>query len=115
MSRLLPLCKGLPGSCYKKMEGGQAQVIQENCIACGTCIDECPQHAKAYRTDAGKVLQWIDSETPMVLSIAPSFATSYSEWEQKTPAVSFAFAGVYAHQRNGCWCLLYSTGHGILY
>lgn len=66
-----------------KMEGGQAQVIQENCIACGTCIDECPQHAKAYRTDAGKVLQWIDSETPMVLSIAPSFATSYSEWEQK--------------------------------
>ncbi len=80
-----------------KMEGGQAQVIQENCIACGTCIDECPQHAKAYRTDAGKVLQWIDSETPMVLSIAPSFATSYSEWN-KTPAVSFAVAGVYAYQ-----------------
>ncbi len=66
-----------------KMEGGQAQVIQENCIACGTCIAECPQHAKAYRTDAGLVLQWIGSETPMVISIAPSFATSYSEWEQK--------------------------------
>ena len=66
-----------------KMEGGQAQVIQENCIACGTCIAECPQHAKAYRTDAGMVLQWIDSETPMVISVAPSFATSYTDWEQK--------------------------------
>ncbi|MBU1370782.1 MAG: 4Fe-4S binding protein [Bacteroidetes bacterium] len=66
-----------------KMEGGQAQVVQELCIACGTCIAECPQHAKAYRTDYGKVLQWSSDSVQMVISVAPSFATSYTRWEQQ--------------------------------
>lgn len=66
-----------------KMEGGQAQVVTENCIACGTCITECPQHAKTYTTDYGKVLQMLELNHTMIVSLAPSFAGYYTEWEQK--------------------------------
>lgn len=66
-----------------KMEHGQAQVVTDSCIACGTCIGECPQHAKAYRTDYGKVLQMLENGDHLAVSIAPSFAACYNEWEFK--------------------------------
>lgn len=66
-----------------RMENGQAHVVTENCIACGTCIAECPQHAKAYRTDVHAVFEWLEQGLPVAFSVAPSFAGSYSEWEQK--------------------------------
>ncbi|MDR2979272.1 MAG: 4Fe-4S binding protein [Bacteroidales bacterium] len=66
-----------------KMESGQAQVVTENCIACGTCIIECPQHAKTYTTDYGKVLQMLEGNQTLIVSLAPSFAGYYTEWEQK--------------------------------
>ncbi len=66
-----------------KMENGQAQVVTENCIACGTCIIECPQHAKTYTTDYGKVLQMLEAGGELVVSVAPSFAGFYTEWERK--------------------------------
>jgi iron only hydrogenase large subunit-like protein len=66
-----------------KMEGGQAQVIADQCIACGTCIAECPQHAKAYRTDYGKVLAMLEANDDLAVSLAPSFAACYTPWEQK--------------------------------
>lgn len=66
-----------------KMKDGQAQVITENCIACGTCVTECPQHAKTYTTDYGKVLQMLEGDHSLIISVAPSFAGYYSEWEQK--------------------------------
>ncbi|MDL2311555.1 4Fe-4S binding protein [Bacteroidales bacterium OttesenSCG-928-B11] len=66
-----------------KMENGQAQVVAANCIACGTCITECPQHAKTYTTDYGKVLQMLEGNYTLIVSLAPSFAGYYTEWEQK--------------------------------
>ncbi len=66
-----------------KMENGQARVLADQCIACGTCIAECPQHAKAYRTDYGKVLMMLEQGEQIALSLAPSFASYYTPWEQK--------------------------------
>lgn len=66
-----------------KMENEQAQVITENCITCGTCVIECPQHAKTYATEYGKVLQMLEGNHTMIISVAPSFAGYYNEWEQK--------------------------------
>lgn len=66
-----------------KMEKGQAQVVAENCIACGTCITECPQSAKTYITDYGKVLQMLEGNHTLIVSLAPSFAGYYTDWEQK--------------------------------
>lgn len=57
-----------------KMEDGQAMVIPENCISCGTCIPECPQNAKTYKKDTEIVLDFLFGEEQVIISIAPSFA-----------------------------------------
>lgn len=66
-----------------RMHEGQAQVIPERCIACGTCILNCPQHAKEYRSDYGRVLQMIEDGETLAISIAPAFASYYSGWERE--------------------------------
>jgi iron only hydrogenase large subunit-like protein len=64
-----------------KMENGQAFVIQERCILCGNCIKECPQHAKSYRREIEKAKQLILDGYTVAISIAPSFAAAFEEWE----------------------------------
>lgn len=66
-----------------RMHEGQAQVIPERCIACGTCILNCPQHAKEYRSDYGRVLQMIEDGETLAISIAPAFAAYYTGWERE--------------------------------
>ena len=34
-----------------RMKEGQAFVVDDLCINCGTCIRECPQGAKTFRQD----------------------------------------------------------------
>lgn len=66
-----------------KMENGQAYVVAERCISCGTCIRECPQGAKAFRHDIEHAVRLIATGQPVGVSIAPSFAAAFSEWERK--------------------------------
>lgn len=63
-----------------KMHNGQAQVIEENCISCGTCISECPQQAKSYRHELDTVLDLLDKYDSVAITVAPSFAAVYPEW-----------------------------------
>lgn len=65
-----------------KIENGQAQVIPEKCISCGTCVIECPQSAKTYRKDIDKVKKYINDGEKLIISVAPSFAGLYNEWER---------------------------------
>lgn len=94
-----------------KMENGQAQVIAENCIACGTCITECPQHAKMYTTDYGKVLQMLEGNNNLIISLAPSFAAYYNEWEQKRLPSALRALGFHfvAETAAGAWHTAIST------
>ncbi len=66
-----------------KMENGQAKVIPENCISCGTCIPECPQNAKTYVKNTDEVLDFLSGKQQVIISIAPSFASVYNKWERK--------------------------------
>lgn len=66
-----------------RMENGQAYVVEERCISCGTCIRECPQGAKSFRNDVEKAARLIASGGTVAASIAPSFVSVFSEWEQK--------------------------------
>ncbi len=88
-----------------KMDHGQAQVVPELCIACGTCIDECPQHAKAYRTDYSKVIDMLEKGDRVAISIAPSFASCYSEWAfKRLPSALRALGFQYvAETAVGAW------------
>ena len=88
-----------------RMKDGQAEVVTDKCIACGTCITVCPQHAKAYRTDYGKVLQMLEDGEHPALSLAPSFVVYYSEWEQKRLASAIRMLGFsyVAETAIGAW------------
>ncbi|MBU2553135.1 MAG: 4Fe-4S binding protein [Bacteroidetes bacterium] len=75
---------------------GQAQVIASRCIACGTCVNECPQGAKSYRSDLEKLDDMIKSAEKLAFSIAPSFAALFSPWGQKRlPSALRALGAVY--------------------
>lgn len=65
------------------MHKGQAFVEEDRCLACGTCIRECPQGAKQFRSDIECAVRLIASGRPVAVSLAPSFAAAYSDWERK--------------------------------
>ena len=65
------------------MHKGQAFVEEDRCLACGTCIRECPQGAKQFRNDIERAVRLISSGKPVSVSLAPSFAAAYSDWERK--------------------------------
>lgn len=66
-----------------RMQGAQASVVEERCIACGTCIRECPQGAKMFRNDVARVAALAASGARIAASVAPSFATVFSDWERR--------------------------------
>jgi iron only hydrogenase large subunit-like protein len=76
-----------------RMHDGQAQVLPERCIACGTCIINCPQHAKEYRPELTKVLDMLASDEPVALSLAPSFVSYYHEWQHRRLPSALRLAG----------------------
>jgi len=57
-------------------------VVEERCIGCGTCIRECPQQAKAYRSDLDVLRERMAQGTQAVVSIAPAFAAVFTEGER---------------------------------
>jgi len=65
------------------MRAGQAYVDPERCIACGTCIRECPQKAKTFRSDIDEAKKILECGGKIAVSIAPSYVTVYNEWQLK--------------------------------
>lgn len=65
-----------------RMHDGQAYVNEERCITCGTCIRECPQQAKAFRSDIEAVQHMLSNGSKVAVSLAPSFAAIFSEWQR---------------------------------
>lgn len=58
--------------------GDQANIENDLCIKCGTCVKECPQHAKTIRFSVDLVKDLIASQREVIVSVAPSFAAIYS-------------------------------------
>jgi PAS domain S-box-containing protein len=76
-----------------KMKDGQAQVLPDRCIACGTCIVNCPQHAKEYRSELGLVLELLASDGHVSVSMAPSFVSYFEEWSVRRIPSALRLAG----------------------
>ena len=62
-----------------KVENSQASVSPEKCISCGTCVRECPQHAKHFRNDTFRAKELLAEEVNVAVSLAPSFAGIYAQ------------------------------------
>lgn len=66
-----------------RMREGQAFEVAESCLACGTCIRECPQGAKSFRQDLDRVKALMAEPGMVAISVAPSFAALFNDWERR--------------------------------
>ncbi len=62
-----------------KVENGYASVMPELCILCGQCVEICPNSAKRVRDDLPHVRQLLSMKSRVMVSLAPSFVTEFSE------------------------------------
>ncbi|MED9822881.1 MAG: [Fe-Fe] hydrogenase large subunit C-terminal domain-containing protein [Christensenellales bacterium] len=87
MASFLTLKKSNCKNCYKcirscpvksiRFSGNQAHIIDNECILCGHCFVVCPQGAKQIVDDTEKVKVMLQSEDPVIVSLAPSFIANY--------------------------------------
>ncbi len=74
-------------NCYKcirhcpvksiRFSGNQAYIIGNECIMCGHCFVVCPQDAKQIVDETEKVRVLLQSDEPVIASLAPSFIANY--------------------------------------
>jgi len=57
--------------------GGQAEVIDERCIACGNCTKVCSQGAKVFLNTTDRVVKLLDASSKVAAIIAPSFPAEF--------------------------------------
>lgn len=62
-----------------KIQSGSAAVIPEQCVLCGHCVDVCPAGAKRVRDDLDKVKELLKTRKKVVVSLAPSFISDFTE------------------------------------
>ncbi len=72
-------------NCYKcvrscpvksiKIKDYQAEIMEDSCIMCGTCLQVCPQNAKHIRDDIDIVKGFMEDGYTVIASLAPSFVT----------------------------------------
>lgn len=62
-----------------KIENGHAMIMPELCIACGHCVEICPVGAKRVRNDLDRVRRLLLAKKQVIVSLAPSFLTEFSD------------------------------------
>lgn len=62
-----------------RIVGGQAEVIDERCIACGNCTKVCSQGAKVFLNTTDRVAKLLGSDPKVAAIIAPSFPAEFSD------------------------------------
>src|SRR5512135_1061689 len=62
-----------------RIVGGQAEVIDERCIACGNCTKVCSQGAKVFLNTTDRVIRLLNSCPDVVALVAPSFPAEFAE------------------------------------
>lgn len=55
------------------VKDGRAEIMPDNCVLCGRCLQICPQSAKTLVSDLEKVKGFLAGGEKVVISIAPSY------------------------------------------
>ena len=76
-------------NCYKclrncpvkaiRFTSGQAEIMPDLCISCGTCVRICPQGAQQAESQLKTVQRMLDRGERVVASLAPR-STAHSRW-----------------------------------
>ncbi len=62
-----------------RIVGGQAEVIDERCIACGNCTKVCSQGAKVFLNTTDRVVKLLENNSKIAAIVAPSFPAEFSD------------------------------------
>jgi iron only hydrogenase large subunit-like protein/nitrogen-specific signal transduction histidine kinase len=62
-----------------RIVGGQAEVIDERCIACGNCTKVCSQGAKVFLNTTDRVIKLLENNLKVAAIVAPSFPAEFSD------------------------------------
>jgi iron only hydrogenase large subunit-like protein len=62
-----------------RIVGGQAEVIDERCIACGNCTKVCSQGAKVFLNTTDRVRRLLETEPRVAAIVAPSFPAEFAD------------------------------------
>lgn len=60
-----------------RIVGGQAEVIDERCIACGNCTKVCSQGAKVFLNTTDRVMKLLEGSSKKAAIVAPSFPAEF--------------------------------------
>lgn len=60
-----------------RIVAGQAEVIEDRCIACGNCTKVCSQGAKVFLNTTDRVKKLLEKHNDVVAMIAPSFPAEF--------------------------------------
>ena len=63
-----------------RIVGGQAEVIEERCVACGNCTKVCSQGAKVFLRTTDRVQRLIERSDRVAALVAPSFPAEFSDF-----------------------------------
>ncbi len=61
----------------------QAKIIEQDCILCGKCLTVCPQNAKTVKSDIDNVINYINNNEKVYVSLAPSFIAAFGDINHK--------------------------------
>ncbi|TVQ16675.1 MAG: Fe-S cluster protein [Bacteroidetes bacterium] len=73
-----------------------ASVIDELCIACGNCVEVCPVGAKKVRSDIEAIKHLLVNGKKVILSLAPSWVSSFPGVSAQTMISQLKQMGFYA-------------------
>ncbi|QKG79548.1 [Fe-Fe] hydrogenase large subunit C-terminal domain-containing protein [Tenuifilum thalassicum] len=79
-----------------KIADNCASVIDELCISCAKCVQVCPVGAKQVRADIDIVKLLIRSEKKVILSIAPSWISSFRNVDSRSLISALKKLGFFA-------------------
>ncbi|HNX67051.1 MAG TPA: [Fe-Fe] hydrogenase large subunit C-terminal domain-containing protein [Bacteroidales bacterium] len=63
-----------------RIVGGQAEVIEERCVACGNCTKVCSQGAKVFLHTTDRVQRILERNDNTVAIVAPSFPAEFRDF-----------------------------------
>lgn len=79
-----------------KMENRSASIIPERCVYCGHCTWVCPVEAKKVKEDISTVKYLLRNHKKVVVSLAPSYISEFSEYSPEEFAGILKMLGFYA-------------------
>jgi len=95
-------------NCYKclracpvkaiKFKNDQAEIEEDRCIACGHCLSICPQNARQVLSDLDMVKYIVNLSTPVIATLAPSFAGFFDVEEGKVITALKKLGFSYVHE-----------------